>query len=74
MDCQPAHVLYRVHHDVLFYLIPALLNIQLVLLMEIKKDQGSMADGEHVIQKGLLIILMYLAVFSNLFASQILAV
>ena len=57
-----------------FYLIPALLNIQLVLLMEIKKDQGSMADGEHVIQKGLLIILMYLAVFSNLFSSCILAV
>lgn len=56
------------------YTIPALLNIQLVLMMEIKRNQADAAEGGHVVPKGLLIVLLYLAVFSNLFSSCILAV
>lgn len=57
-----------------YYLIPALLNIVLVLLMEIRQNQGRIDDGEHVVAKGFLVVLLYLAVFSNLFSSGILAV
>lgn len=55
------------------YLIPALLNIQLVLMMEIARDERR-PEGEHAVLKGGMIVLLYLAIFSNLFSSVVLAV
>ena len=56
------------------YTLPALLNMQLVLLMELWRDRTCGEGGGHVVRQGLLIVLVYLAVFSNLFSSCILAV
>lgn len=59
---------------VFYYTIPALLNIMLVLLLEPSEDAEASFLYDRPIAKGVLILLLYLAVFSNLYSSVILAV
>ena len=69
------HVLYTgCATTAFYYTIPALLNAMLVMAMDISAQTERFADGEKPVQKGCFIILLYLAVFSNLFSSCILAV
>lgn len=57
-----------------FYLIPSLLNASLVMIMIKNKDfDVFMQEKENGIQKGLFLLAVYLAVFSNLPCSGILA-
>lgn len=55
------------------YTVPALLNIMLVLLMESAGD-GRFVSAEKPIAGGVRLVLIYLAIFSNLYSSIILAV
>lgn len=55
-----------------YYTIPALLNIMLVLMME--AAQNRVVSCDRPIAGGMMILLLYLAVFSNLYSSVIIAV
>lgn len=57
-----------------YYTIPALVNIVLVLLTEAHQNGRCFWQDEHLILKGGVVAAVYLAVFSNLFASVILVV
>lgn len=57
-----------------YYTIPSLLNIILVLLLDSRREGDAVCSAEHPIVNGMLILLLYLAVFSNLYCSIILAV
>jgi len=57
-----------------YYTVPALINIAFVLLIESFRNGRGFWRDERLIAKGFLIAGLYLAVFSNLFASVILAV
>jgi len=57
-----------------YYTAPALVNIVLVLLLESLRNGQDFWTDDHLISKGFLIAALYLAMFSNLFSSVILAV
>lgn len=57
-----------------YYTLPALLNAGLVLLWEAGGCFERFADPRHPARDGLLLLAVYLGVFSNLFGSQILAI
>lgn len=57
-----------------FYLIPVLLNAQLVMLLETWENEDKGIHAEYRVRNGILIVLIYFAMFSNLFGSCILAV
>ncbi len=57
-----------------YYTAPALINLSLVLLLEAHRGGRAFMEDDHLIAKGFLVIALYLAVFSNLFSSAILAV
>lgn len=57
-----------------YYTLPALLNACLVLLWEAGGCFERLADPGHPVRDGLLILAVYMGVFSNLFGSQILAI
>ena len=57
-----------------YYTMPALLNLVLVMLMESARQGDSFVSPERPIAGGMIILLMYLAIFSNLYSSVILAV
>lgn len=54
-----------------FYTIPCLLNLILILNLDIAVQEGK--NCENYILKGVVLTLVYLAIFSNLFASYIIA-
>lgn len=56
-----------------YYTIPALLNLSLVLLLAAQPEQ-SLRKSPFTLRQGLLVLGLYLAIFSNLYASYILAV
>lgn len=74
----------RDHNDHLFYcwnvncyfnyLIPSLISAGIVLLMESSTVFKRFADDAHLIFQGVLFLICYLAIFSNLYSSYILAV
>ena len=57
-----------------YYTIPALLNIMLVLLMDAAGDGAALVSAEKPISGGTVVLLLYLAVFSNLYSSVVIAV
>ena len=57
-----------------YYTLSALLNACLVLLWEAGGCFERLADPGHPVRDGLLILAVYMSVFSNLFGSQILAI
>lgn len=57
-----------------YYTVPALINLSLMLLLEAHRGGCAFMEDDHLIAKGFLVIALYLAVFSNLFSSAILAV
>lgn len=56
------------------YTVPALLNIILVLVLDAAKAGDAMRSQDHPIARGFLVLLLYLAIFSNLYSSVIIAV
>jgi len=56
------------------YTVPALLNLMLVMLMDSAADGDALVSPRRAVSRGMLVVLMYLAVFSNLYSSVILAV
>lgn len=57
-----------------FYLLPALLNASLVLYLLSVDDFSTQFKSMSDLKKGMMIVLFYLAIFSNLFCSAILAI
>lgn len=55
-----------------FYTIPNLLNAALVLLWEAGAER--LGDRNHIVRQGFVVLAGYLAIFSNLFSSYILAI
>lgn len=74
-DSGNAHLFYADNTCTFFYYtLPALLNASLVLLWEAGGCFERLADPGHPVRDGLLILAVYMSVFSNLFGSQILAI
>lgn len=59
---------------VFYYTIPALLNLTLIFLFESFPHLTDLHTPSHLWEKGILLALVYFAVFSNLFSSYILAI
>lgn len=58
-----------------YYTIPALLNLILIFLIERKPDiKKYQYYKNHPFESGILILLLYMAIFSNLFSSYLLAI
>lgn len=63
-------------HDVtcvFFYVIPAIVNCSLVMCFLRTGEDESFLSGDHLLRKGVIAAAVYMAIFSNLFESIILA-
>ena len=56
------------------YVIPGLLNISLLLIFERRRDPALAPEKPSVLGQGAMLLLVYLAIFSNMFLNGILAV
>ena len=56
------------------YIVPALLNSMLMFYLMMRPHKGLKLDHQHALAEGALLLILYLAVFSNMFLNCILAV
>jgi len=69
------HLFYSLDLNNTFnYTVPALLNSILMLYLMQRQHRGLTLDRQHMLAEGALLLVLYLAVFSNLFLNCILAV
>lgn len=69
------HLFYAMDLNNCFnYTVPALINLTLVLMLERIRGSAQWAGENRLCQKGFLFVLLYLAIFSNLYSNCILAV
>lgn len=69
------HLFYSWNFNTYFYYtIPNLLNASLVMLWETSGGREYLGDKDHVVRQGFVVLAGYLAIFSNLFSSYIIAV
>lgn len=56
-----------------YYIIPSLLNIILIFTLELYPELFRL-DTKHILRTGFMFLVIYLAIFSNLFSSYIIAI